>query len=103
MLHPVIELLVIAEVEPLLLERPLQVPVSLGHETELRVRELDRGDEGGPVVLGRLAPALGPQVRSKTSLIMSMAMSQRTPSHCSAISETVAIGRLPQPRVKALS
>ena len=33
-LQPIIEPLVVAEVEPLLLQLPLQVPVSLGNEAE---------------------------------------------------------------------
>ena len=56
-LHPVVELLVVAEVEPLLLQLPLQVPVGLGDEPELRMLRLDRRDDRRPVVVGRLAPA----------------------------------------------
>ena len=37
------------------------------------------------------APARSPQVRSKMSFIISIAMSQRTPSHCSAIEPSVSI------------
>jgi len=37
------------------------------------------------------APALSPQVRSKTAFSISMDMSQRTPSHCPAISSSVAM------------
>ena len=50
-----------------------------------------------------LAPARAPQVRSKMSFIMSMAMSQRTPSHCPAISESVSIAACRRPGWKALS
>ena len=35
-LQPVIELLVVAEVESLLLQLPLQVPIGLGNEEEIR-------------------------------------------------------------------
>ena len=76
----VVQPLVIGVIEALLLQRPFQVPVDLGHEE--KVRKLL------PHALGRLGPEEGtrlPQVRSKMSGKISMAMSQRTPSHCPAI------------------
>ena len=42
------------------------------------------------------APPRSPQVRSKTSFIISIAMSQRTPSHWSAIEPSVSIDRAAQ-------
>src|SRR5580704_11080988 len=41
MLQAIIEPLVVAEVEPLLLQLPLQVPISLGDEAEVWMRFLD--------------------------------------------------------------
>ena len=77
----VVEPLVVGVVEALLLERPFQVPVDLGHEAEAgmlaaRTRSVARGQKSG---------ARWPQVRSKTSGSTSIAMSQRTPSHWPAI------------------
>jgi len=51
--EPVVQPLIVAEVEALLLERPLQVPVRLGHEPEFRVRLVQRTDHRRPVVVGR--------------------------------------------------
>ena len=95
--EPVVEPLVVAEVEALLLQRPLHVPVRLGDEHEVGVR----GAARAPITVGQnsvapaAAPARSPHVRAKTSLIISIAMSQRTPSHCSAI---VDQRRRPPPR-----
>ena len=50
-LHPVVEFLVVAEVETLLLQLPLQIPIRLGDEPELRVPALDRRDHRRPVVV----------------------------------------------------
>ena len=77
----VVEPLVVGVVEPLLLQRPFQVPVDLGHEAEAR-DPLPDAPRSPPA---RTAAAGVPQVRSKTSGRTSMAMSQRTPSHCPAI------------------
>src|SRR5580700_9458640 len=41
MLQAIINPLVVTEVEPLLLQLPLHIPVSFGNEQELRVRFLD--------------------------------------------------------------
>src|SRR5208282_4740305 len=49
MLQAIIEPLVVAEAEPLLLQLPLQVPVSLGNEEEVRLRSLDGKDHVAPV------------------------------------------------------
>ena len=46
--QPVVEPLVIGEVETLLLQRPLEVPVNLGDEEELRVPPTNAGDGLGP-------------------------------------------------------
>ena len=59
--QPVVQALVVAVVEPLLLERVLEVPVRLRHEDEVAVIRLDRRDRGGPVLVrragaGSLAP-----------------------------------------------
>ena len=51
--EPVVEPLVVAVVEALLLERPLEVPVRLGHEDEAGMRALDGGDHRRPVVVRR--------------------------------------------------
>src|SRR5271157_475386 len=50
MFQAVIEPLVVAEVEPLLLQLPLQVPVSLGNEAEVRMRSLDGRDHFTPIL-----------------------------------------------------
>src|SRR6266404_2359616 len=52
-LQAVIELLVVAEVESLLLKLPLQVPISLGNEEEAGMRFFDGGDHINPVLRGR--------------------------------------------------
>ena len=88
--EPVVEALVVAVVEALLLERLLQVPVGLGDEDEVGVAALDGRDHRRPVVVGGRAPPRSPQVRSKTSFIISIAMSQRTPSHWSAMEPSVS-------------
>ena len=49
----IVEPLVVAEVEALLLERPLHVPVGLRDEHERRMRRANRGDDRRPVVLRR--------------------------------------------------
>ena len=41
-LHAVVEFLVVAEIKALLLQLPLQVPIGLGDEPELRVLCFDR-------------------------------------------------------------
>src|SRR6201987_4543121 len=50
MLQTIIESFVVAEVESLLLQHPLQVPVGLGNEEEVRMRSLDGGDHVAPVL-----------------------------------------------------
>ena len=55
-------------------------------------RALDRRDHRRPVVVVRpRRRARSPQVRSKTSFIISIAMSQRTPSHCVGDRPSVSI------------
>ena len=49
----IVEALVVAEVEALLLQRPLHVPVGLRDEHERGMRRVDGGDDRGPVVLRR--------------------------------------------------
>src|ERR1700689_498052 len=56
MFQPIIEPLVVAEVEPLALQLILQVPVSLGDETEVRMHVLNSGDQIPPILGGRLLP-----------------------------------------------
>src|SRR5580704_7101203 len=56
MLQAIIEPLVVAEVEPLLLQLPLQVPVSLGNEAEVWMRSLDGRDHVTPVLGCRPLP-----------------------------------------------
>ena len=53
----VVQALVIAEIEPLLLELPLEVPVSLGHEKEVGVESLDGRDHFNPIL--RCRPLTG--------------------------------------------
>ena len=77
----VVEPLVVGVVEALLLQRPFQVPVDLGHEAEAR----DSLAHALRSPSARTAAAAMPQVRSKTSGSTSIAMSQRTPSHWPAI------------------
>ena len=89
--EPVVEPLVVAEVEALLLQRPLQVPVRLGHEPESGMRLV--APRRSPSASSRPAVARrprSPQVRAKMSFITSIAMSQRTPSHWSAMSRSVS-------------
>src|SRR5438270_8536719 len=58
---PVIELFVIAEVEALLLQFPLQVPISFSHKKKPRTGFFDRGDEINPILRRRaLARAAAP-------------------------------------------
>src|SRR5271170_2207144 len=56
MLEAIIEPLVVAEVEPQLLQLPLQAPVSFGHEEELRMPSLDGCDYATPVLVWRPLP-----------------------------------------------
>jgi hypothetical protein len=61
---PVVEPLVVAEVEALLLKHPLRVPVGLGQQDGLRVPAAKAGDDGRPELLSRLlagpaTPGLG--------------------------------------------
>ena len=93
--EPVVEALVVAGVEALLDEARLEVPVGLGPEREAGVPRPHRADDRRPVaptaVGRRRRPAArSPHVRTKTSSSTSIAMSQRTPSHRSAIDSTVA-------------
>ena len=77
--EPVVEPLVVAVVEALLLERVLHVPVGLGDEQSSSC--VERPIPARTPSAGRLT---APQVRAKTSLVISIAMSQRTPSHMPA-------------------
>ena len=89
--QPVVEPLVIGEVEPLFLQRPLEAPVNLGDEEELRgaaggCARWPRARRGGRrVVCRRRGRPRSPQVRAMTSGSSNIAMSQRTPSARSAI------------------
>jgi hypothetical protein len=59
--QPVVEPLVVRLVEPELLEIPLQVPVRLGQEQEIRVAPADGGDRPGPEgLVDRLGRVGGP-------------------------------------------
>ena len=101
--EPVVEALVVAGVEALLDEHRLEVPVRLGPEHEVGVGGAHRADHGRPVpapaVRRRPASARSPQVRANTSSSTSIAMSQRTPSHRSAIDRDDA--RPPPPATPA--
>ena len=100
--HPVVEFLVVAEVEALLLQLPLQVPVGLGDELELRPLRLDRRDERRPVVVGR--PCSGPRAPG--------ALEDRVQhEHGHVAADAVALPgdlrdrldhRLPEPRLKGV-
>ena len=58
----VVQALVVAEVEALLLQRPFHVPVRLGHEQKLGMRRLHARDQLRPVVgLGRGPGPLSPR------------------------------------------
>ena len=76
----VVEPFVVGVVESLLLHRPFPIPVDLGHERKFGC--LRRTDS---VAFGQKSSARMPHVLSNTSGRTSMAMSQRTPSHCPAI------------------
>src|SRR5262249_28676097 len=54
--QPVVQPLVIGVVEALLLHRPFQIPVDLGHEQEFRMLLPNRGDCPWPERLGPVAP-----------------------------------------------
>src|SRR5580692_1994521 len=56
MLQAIVEPLVVTEVEPLLLQLPLQVPVGLGNEAEVRMRSLDGWDHVTPILGWRPLP-----------------------------------------------
>ncbi len=56
MLHPIIKPLVVAEVEPVLLPFPLQVPVSFCDKAEVRIRFPDSTDDVIPVFGWRPLP-----------------------------------------------
>ena len=79
-LQPVVEPFVVAIVEALLLQRPFEIPIDLGHESEGRMRAAHRRRRLRPERLRG-----DPQVRWNTSGSTSIAMSQRTPSHLLAI------------------
>ena len=84
--QPVVETLVVAVVEALLLQLPLQVPVGLGDEDEARPRSaVPSAITVGQYSAAGSGPTASPQVRANTSFMTSMAMSHRTPSHWSAI------------------
>ena len=55
-----------------------------------------RADQRRPVLVGGAGPARSPQVRAKTSLVISIAMSQRSPSHWPPISISVSRDRVAQ-------
>ena len=76
----VVQPFVVGVIESLLLQCPLQIPVHLGHKAEAGAPSRTRS-----VALGQKGCDWMPQVRSNTSGSTSMAMSQRTPSHCPAI------------------
>jgi len=48
-LHPVVKLLVIAKIETLLLEPPLQLPVDLGDKEKARMLSLDGRNDINPI------------------------------------------------------
>src|SRR5437660_1428095 len=76
----IIESLVVRVVETLLLKCPFEVPVDFRHKRKSGLLErIDR------VTLGQNGFIRRPQVRSKTSERINMAMSHRTPSHFSAM------------------
>src|ERR1700733_4811860 len=52
----IIEPLVVAEVEPELLQLRLQVPISFSHKEEVRIYPLDGGDDLSPVLGRRSLP-----------------------------------------------
>ena len=54
MFQTIIELFIVAEVESLLLQLPLQVPIGLGHEQEPGESQFNGPDHFGPIV-GRWA------------------------------------------------
>src|SRR5437763_883912 len=72
--QPVVDPLVVREVETLCLQRPLEAPVNLGDEEELGVPPADMGDGLGPegTIDGRCAvpgpPALAPGSRDALRL-----------------------------------
>ena len=61
-----------------------------------------RDDQLGQYSSSGFAPARSPQVRWKISFSISMAMSQRTPSHWPAMISSRSDGRLTQPGVEGV-
>src|SRR5215468_3876276 len=56
-LHPIVQLLVVAEVKTLLLEFPLQFPVSLGDKQKSRMLPFDGSDDLNPILRFRSWPS----------------------------------------------
>src|SRR5262245_25846096 len=54
MLQTVVEPLVVTKVEPLLLQLPFEVPISLGDKEKVRISSLNHGDKVAPVFRCRL-------------------------------------------------
>src|SRR5262245_28365601 len=103
MFQAVIKPLVVAVIEAQLLQVPLAVPVRLGNKEEIRVALPHAWDNLRPILrLGTLTrPA--PHVFSKTALRSSIAISQRMPSHCRAMANTVWMAARRSPGSNALS
>ena len=80
--QPVVEALVVAVVEALLLERPLHVPVGLGDEHEVRAARLDAADHVRPEVLGRAASRARPRCGRTPRWSSASPCRSAAPSHC---------------------
>src|SRR5215475_13621199 len=81
MLQTVIQSLVVAVIETLLLQFPLQIPIGFGDEEDVRMSLPNGGNKIRPVFSLWLGPSPAPHVRSKIAFISSIAISQRIPSH----------------------
>src|SRR3974390_1551357 len=60
-LQSIVQTLVVAVIEPLLQERPFEIPVNLGDEEKPRIAFADRRDDSWPVLRFRRPHAPGPR------------------------------------------
>ena len=86
MAKAIVEALVVAVVEALLLQFPFEVPIGLGQE-----REAAMGVAHAAIAFGQNGAGVSPRCAGRPRAAASIAMSQRTPSHCSAIVASSAI------------
>ena len=102
--QPIVEPLVVAVAEALPLQGPLAIPVRLRNEREVgRVRQDAGRSRAGQKSSAGGMPARCPHVPANTSVMSSIAMSQRTPSHCEAMSQSASTLPVRRPGEKAFT